>query len=96
MFLGTPHAGSDLTKFALAVGYFVKFSLTKKPNTSNLSILKRDSEVLAGIQDSFSSMLSKREETLHYPRLAIYCFIEEKPITGLETVSVVLHIISVC
>ncbi len=61
MFLGTPHAGSDLAKFALALGYFIKLSLVKSPNTSNIAVLKKNSEVLAGVQKSFSIAIIKRE-----------------------------------
>lgn len=87
VFLGTPHAGSDLTGLALALGYFIKLSLVKSPNTSNVAVLKRDSEVLAGIQDSFSKAITKRERS-EKKRLAIHCCIEENPVQGLGRVSV--------
>lgn len=87
VFLGTPHAGSDLSNFALALGYFIKFSLVKSPNTSNIAVLKKDSEVLAGIQDSFSIAITKRERLEKKP-LAIHCCIEENPVQGLGRVSV--------
>ena len=86
VFLGTPHAGSDLSKFALALGYFIKFSMVKSPNTSNLAVLKKESEVLAGIQDSFSKAITKRER-LEKKQLEIHCCIEEIPIKGLGHVS---------
>ena len=84
--MGTPHAGSDLTKFALALGYFIKLSLVKKPNLSNVAILEKDSEVLAGIQDSFSTVITKRAR-LEGKHLAIHCCIEENPVPGLGRVS---------
>ena len=87
VFLGTPHAGSDLSKFALGLGYFLKFSLVKTPNTSNIKILTKDSEVLAGIQESFGIAITKRER-LERKRLAIHCCIEENPVQGLGRVSI--------
>lgn len=92
MFLGTPHAGSDLTKFALAVGYFINLSVFKSPNLSNVQILKRESEVLASMQESFSALLSKWAETSGYSRPAIYSFIEERPVTGLGRVRLTVYI----
>lgn len=86
IFLGTPHAGSDLSKFALALGYFIKFSLVKSPNTSNIAVLKKDSEVLAAIQDAFSVAIAKRERLERKP-VQIHCCIEENPVQGLERVS---------
>ena len=87
VFLGTPHAGSDLAKFALALGYFIKLSLVKSPNTSNIAVLKNDSEVLAGIQQSFSVAITKRERLEKKP-LDIHCCIEENPVHGLGRVRV--------
>ena len=87
VFLGTPHAGSDLSDFALALGYFIKLSLVKSPNTSNIAVLRRNSEVLAGIQDSFSKAITSRERSGKKP-LAIHCFIEEYPVQVLGRVSV--------
>jgi hypothetical protein len=92
MFLGTPHAGSDLSKFALAIGYIINLSVFKSPNLSNVHILKRDSEVLASMQESFSALLSRWTETLGCSRPAIYSFIEEKPVTGLGRVRLTVHI----
>ena len=87
IFLGTPHAGSDLSKFALALGYFIKFSLVKNPNTSNIAVLKKDSEVLALIQKSFKTAIEKRGR-LEKRRLEIHCCTEEFPVQGLGRVSV--------
>ena len=87
IFLGTPHAGSGLSKFALALGYFIKFSVVKSPNTSNIAVLKKDSEVLAGIQKTFKTAIEKRER-LGKRRLEIHCFTEENPVQGLGRVRV--------
>ena len=88
MFIGTPHAGSDLAKFALALGYIVKSSLVKKPNLSNIAVLERDSEVLAGIQESFSIAITKRA-MLERKYVKIHCCIEEDPVRWLGCVSII-------
>ena len=85
VFLGTPHAGSDLSKFALALGYFINSSMVKSPNTSILAVLKKDSEVLAGIQDSFRRMMENKYFKIH-------CCIEEKSIEGPSDVVSVHHL----
>ena len=87
IFLGTPHAGSSLSKFALALGHFIQFSVVKSPNISNLDVLKKDSEVLAGIQKTFQTAIEKRGRQ-EKRRLQIHCCTEEKPVQGLERVSV--------
>ena len=87
IFLGTPHAGSSLAKFAAALGYFIKFSVVKSPNMSNIEVLKRDSEVLAGIQKTFQTAIEKRARQENR-RLGIHCCTEEKPVKGLGRVSV--------
>lgn len=87
VFLGTPHAGSDMTKFALALSYIIKLSLVKNPNTSNIAVLKKDSEVLADIQDSFMKAITGRQ-VQGKKSLAIHCCTEENPVQGLGRVSV--------
>ena len=61
--------------------------MVKSPNTRNIAILKKDSEVLAGIQDSFSVTMAKRERE-DRKHLEIHCCIEENPVQGLGRVSV--------
>ena len=87
VFLGTPHAGSDLAKFALTLSSIIKFSIVKSPNTSNIAVLEKESEVLASIQGSFSVAITKRER-LEKKYIKIHCCIEEKPMKGLGGVSV--------
>lgn len=82
IFLGTPHAGSSLSKFALALGHIIQFSVVKSPNMSNLDVLKKDSEVLAGIQKTFQTAIEKRAR-LEKRRLEIHCCIEENTVQGL-------------
>ena len=81
MFIGTPHAGSDFTKFALTLRYLIRLSLIKKPGLSNLKVLKKNSETLAGIQESFSTLLTTRQR-LDDRSVEIHCCIEEKPVSG--------------
>ncbi|OBT95600.1 hypothetical protein VE01_05937 [Pseudogymnoascus verrucosus] len=74
-FLGTPHAGSDLARFATAVANFVRFSLGKKSNTKLLEVLTKNSEVLADISNGFFTMVRRREST-QMP-IALHAFVEE-------------------
>ncbi len=89
MFLGTPHGGSNLALFVLAMENLIKMSLVKPANTSNLEILKHDSQTLAAIQESFSTYLMGRERSTD-PSIqptSIHCGIEEKPVMALGQVS---------
>ena len=88
MFLGTPHSGSDLTSLALVLSSLVSLSMVGSPNVSNLRILEKDSEVLAGIQDSFNSAMEKRKREGN--PIHIHCCIEEYPVSGLGRVGISL------
>ena len=85
MFLGTPHAGSNLALFALAMGNLIKMSLVKTVNTSNVEILRHNSQALAAIQESFSTYLMGRERSTDpsIRSISIHCCTEEKPVMGL-------------
>lgn len=84
-FLGTPHAGSDLARFATAVANFVRFSLRKKSNTKLLEVLTKNSEVLADISNGFFTMVRRREGT-QMP-IALHAFVEELDVDFLGRVS---------
>jgi hypothetical protein len=77
-FLGTPHRGSNLAKFAKGVASVLKLA-NVKVNKDILEPLKQNSQVLADIEDSFSNWLRKKGN-----RIDITCFYEELglPFTG--------------
>lgn len=84
LFLGTPHAGSDLATWAELLAKSV--GLVKQTNPQILDVLKRESEVLARIQKEFQSMLRSRLKN-HDPSIAITCFYEQLPLPGIGEVS---------
>ncbi|KAI1827201.1 hypothetical protein F4861DRAFT_494406 [Xylaria intraflava] len=76
-FLGTPHQGSDLAPWAEKISRYL--SVIKQANSNIVAVLKRDSEILASIQDSFHTMLLARSEDM-LPPIDITCFYEELPL----------------
>jgi pimeloyl-ACP methyl ester carboxylesterase len=79
-FLGTPHAGADVEKFATAVANVV--GLVKRPNKKVLKVLNKHSETLARVKDGFHTMVMRR---LQDPQgnlnpIELHAFIEEKPV----------------
>ncbi|KAI0420903.1 Alpha/Beta hydrolase protein [Xylaria grammica] len=80
-FLGTPHAGADLERFATAVANIV--SLVKKPNRRLLQVLNRNSETLANIKNGFLTMVNRRLEDGLKP-IKLHAFIEEQPVDFLR------------
>lgn len=87
-FLGTPHAGSDLEKFATAVANIVRLSLLKKPNKKLLQVLGRNSEILANIKNDFLTMVHRRlaDRQGSLKPIALHAFIEELPVDFLGRV----------
>lgn len=59
----------------------------KQTNTEIVAVLKRDSEVLARIQDGFHTMLLARSQ--EGQPMKISCFFEELPLPGIGLVSLV-------
>lgn len=82
-FLGTPHAGADVERFATAVANVV--SLVKKPNKKLLGVLRRNSETLANIKDGFHTMVVRRQSSPE--PIELHAFIEELPVDFLKRVS---------
>jgi hypothetical protein len=83
IFLGTPHRGSDSASLSKVVASVARVAL---PNT-NLDLirnLKRDSQTLDRIRDSFSRMLDKHS-------LSVWSFVEELPIKGTKKVFLVVQ-----
>lgn len=83
IFLGTPHHGAGLAKWAELISRSV--SVIKQTNTDIVRALKRDSEVLARVQDSFHTLLMTRGEDGMEP-IKITCFYEELPVAGIGLV----------
>ncbi|KAI1322975.1 hypothetical protein F5Y16DRAFT_385050 [Xylariaceae sp. FL0255] len=79
-FLGTPHRGSDLAPFTKAIANIVKAS-RKRINTDILEVLRRDSQVLAAVDDVFSNWLRKTTGRFH-----LTCFFEELQFPGVGMV----------
>ena len=69
-FLGTPHRGSKTASIG-KVAYQVSVAATRRPNLKLLEGLKRNSETLDRISDSFRQTLLKQD-------IKIYSFREEK------------------
>jgi protein SERAC1 len=84
VFMGTPHAGADLASWAALFTNFT--SLLRPTNHRIVEVLTPDSEVLAGIQKDFHTMLRARRDT-HKPEIRIMCYFEELPVAGVGLVS---------
>ncbi|KAH7411529.1 Alpha/Beta hydrolase protein, partial [Cadophora sp. MPI-SDFR-AT-0126] len=83
VFMGTPHAGADLANWATLFTNFT--NLLRPTNHRIVEVLTPDSEVLAGIQKDFHTMLRARRDT-HKPDINIMCFFEELPVAGVGLV----------
>ncbi|KFZ07221.1 hypothetical protein V501_06676 [Pseudogymnoascus sp. VKM F-4519 (FW-2642)] len=83
-FLGTPHAGSDLERFATAVANIV--SIVKKPNKKLLQVLRSNSEILANIKNDFLTMVHRHLENRpgNLKPIRLHTFVEELPIAFLK------------
>ncbi|KXX73750.1 Nephrocystin-3 [Madurella mycetomatis] len=82
VFLGTPHHGAGLARWAEMFASFLGH--IKQTNTRIVEVFKRDSEVLARIQDSFQTMIMAR--TKDGQPIQITCFYEQLPLEGLGLV----------
>jgi hypothetical protein len=83
VFLGTPHHGSGLALWAEKLAKTI--GLIKQTNPEILSVLRRDSEVLARVQDGFHTMIRSRAQG-GLPPIEITCFYEQLPLPGVGTV----------
>ncbi len=84
IFLGTPHHGAGLAKWAEMLAKSI--GLLKQTNPQILAVLESDSEVLARIQDSFHTMIRSQNKDGLQP-IEITCFFEELPLLGIGVVS---------
>ncbi|KAH7176205.1 Alpha/Beta hydrolase protein [Dactylonectria macrodidyma] len=82
-FLGTPHHGASLARWAELLSRSI--GVIRNPNMEILQVLRRDSEVLAQIQDNFHGMILARRSRQLYP-IEISCFFEELPLPGIGLV----------
>ncbi|KAK4101838.1 hypothetical protein N658DRAFT_39535 [Parathielavia hyrcaniae] len=83
IFLGTPHHGAGLAKWAELLSRSI--GLVKQTNSNIVEVLRRDSVVLARIQESFHTMvMAQSREGL--PPIEISCFYEELPLRGVGLV----------
>ncbi|RMJ25211.1 hypothetical protein PHISP_03917 [Aspergillus sp. HF37] len=83
IFLGTPHRGAGLAKWAEVVSRSI--GVIKQTNSDIVDVLKRDSEVLARIQDGFHTMVKARS-VVDLPPIEVTCFYEELPVVGVGLV----------
>ncbi|RKK57123.1 hypothetical protein BFJ69_g17567 [Fusarium oxysporum] len=79
VFFGTPHHGSGLARWAELLSRTI--GVIKQTNTNIIEVLKRDSEVLARIQDSFHTMVMARSREGQL--IEITCFHEDLPLQGI-------------
>ena len=77
IFLGTPHRGSEQTKFADIIAKLASAAL-HRPNSKLIEVLKQDSDVLESQRSSFSAISEK---------LPVARFYETIPVTGIGIVS---------
>jgi hypothetical protein len=77
MFFGTPHCGSDASKYGEALVSIV--SIFKTPNKKIVDVLKKDSALLRRTQLDFANWERKRDKNGKAVRIAN--FFEEKPMT---------------
>ncbi|RYO93786.1 hypothetical protein DL763_004271 [Monosporascus cannonballus] len=83
VFLGTPYHGAGLARWAELL--FRSIGVIKRTNTEIVEVLKRESEVLARIQESFHTMVMARSWEGLQP-IEISCFYEELPLPGVGQV----------
>ncbi|KAK4451580.1 hypothetical protein QBC34DRAFT_400149 [Podospora aff. communis PSN243] len=79
LFLGTPHSGTGLAVVGQRLSRLA--GLVSGTNPRLVEVLRRDSEVLARIQDEFHSLLRSKGD-----QIKITCAYEEVPIQGIGEV----------
>lgn len=63
LFFGTPHRGSDLAPFALAISRLVHYGTGKRVGTAILEPLKQNSQILLDVEDWFAQWLRRRAKS---------------------------------
>ncbi|KFY18040.1 hypothetical protein V492_00187 [Pseudogymnoascus sp. VKM F-4246] len=75
IFMGTPHAGSDLANWGYTLAKFL--GKVRNTNSDILEPLRQKSQALTAVQQQFQQLLLKPEVNIE-----IYCFFEEKIVNG--------------
>jgi hypothetical protein len=88
LFMGTPHSGTILATVSGRLARLI--NPITRTNLRIVNILRRDSEVLARIQNEFHSLL-RRHDCEGYHSIEITCFYEEVPLPAVGMVSIVWH-----
>jgi len=83
VFLGTPHAGSDLSKWGNVLTGISSIFL--KTNKEIVLVLNPGSEMLAVVQQDFHIMLETRREI--GKKIKIFCFYEKYRVSSVGEVS---------
>jgi hypothetical protein len=89
-FLGTPHHGSGLARWAELLSRFM--GIIKQTNSQIVEVLKRHSQMLAKVQDGFHTMVQARGKAGQ--PIEISCFFEELPLPGIGQVSAMVWLCS--
>ena len=93
LFLGTPHTGAGLAKWAELMAKSIGF--IKQSNSQIIQVLEGDSEVLSRIQTEFHTMLRARAKNGDHP-IDITCFFEELGLPGIGIVSIWRFSVGLC
>lgn len=82
-FIGTPHLGSNKAAWALPLTRLA--NVLRKANKEIIQVLAPGSEMLAGLQQEFHTMLEDYRRN-HNKIIEMYCFYEELEVTGVGKV----------
>lgn len=91
--MGTPHHGAGLAQWAELLSRSI--GVIKQTNTEIVTVLRRESEVLARIQDSFHTIAMARSGEGLQP-IQISCLYEELPLPGVGQVGSKAQLHSAC
>ncbi|KAF8854611.1 hypothetical protein BDZ45DRAFT_596807 [Acephala macrosclerotiorum] len=83
LFLGTPHSGTILATVSGRLAQLI--NPVTRTNLRIVNVLRRDSEVLARIQNEFHTLLRSHMDEGCHP-IEITCFYEELPLPGIGVV----------
>jgi hypothetical protein len=86
LFLGTPHSGTILATVSGRLAQLI--NPVTRTNLRIVNVLRRDSEVLARIQNGFHTLLRPQTDEESHP-IEITCFYEELPLPGIGVVSAI-------